>query len=262
MGTVISEYMSRVKKYHFLFEELVKRDFKQKYKRTILGMGWSILSPLLMLLVMHAVFSQYFGRGIDYYTTYLFCGNLIFSYFSEATNSGMTALTGNASIISKINVPKYIFLLSKNISSLINFFLTLLVFFVFVYNDGIFFSLKFFFLLFPILCLFIFNIGMGMIISAMFVFFKDIGYLYSVFTTMLMYLSAIFYNIEILKPEYQKIFFFNPVFCYINYFRTVVIHNEIPSMEQHLLCGFYALFFSLLGAYVYKKYNHRFLYYL
>ena len=88
----------KLKEYQFLFEELVKRDFKKKYKRTILGMGWSMLMPLLTLLVMKLVFEQFFGRNIEHFTTYLFCGNLLFSWFSESTNHGMRSLYGNASI--------------------------------------------------------------------------------------------------------------------------------------------------------------------
>ena len=107
-----------LKRRRFLCEELVKRDFKKKYKRTILGMGWSILSPLLSLLVMRIVFSHFFASNIAHYTTYLFCGNLLFSYFSESTRTGMGALMSNAGIFSKVNIPKYLFLLSKNTSSL------------------------------------------------------------------------------------------------------------------------------------------------
>ena len=105
----------KLKQHQFLFEELVKRDFKKKYKRTILGVGWSVLSPLLTLLVMKIVFTQFFGRTMEHYTTYLFCGNLIFSYFTEATREGMLALMSNAPIFTKVNVPKYLFLFSKNV---------------------------------------------------------------------------------------------------------------------------------------------------
>ena len=123
--------IQKSKRYQFLFEELVKRDFKKKYKKTVLGMVWSILSPLLTLLVMRMVFTQFFGEHTPHYTTYLFCGNLIFSCFNEATGQGMTSLLDNADIFSKVNVPKYLFLMSKNIQTLINFGLTLCVFFVF-----------------------------------------------------------------------------------------------------------------------------------
>lgn len=140
----------KLMKYQFLFEELVKRDFKKKYKRTVLGMVWSVLSPLLTLLVMRIVFTQFFGRNMAHYTTYLFCGNLVFSYFSESTSQGMTSLMGNAGIFTKVNVPKYLFLFSKNIQTLINFCLTLCVFFVFCILDQITFTWRFILLLYPI----------------------------------------------------------------------------------------------------------------
>ena len=96
--------LQKMRKYQFLFEELVKRDFKKKYKRTVLGMFWSVLSPLLMLLVMSLVFTQFFGRSTPHYTIYLFSGQLVFSYFTDATNSGMSSLMDNSTIFSKINV--------------------------------------------------------------------------------------------------------------------------------------------------------------
>ena len=93
--------LEKYKRHQFLFEELVKRDFKKKYKRTVLGMLWSVLSPLLTLLVMRLVFTQFFGRNTPHYTTYLFCGNLIFAFFNESTSQGMSSLMGNAAIFTK-----------------------------------------------------------------------------------------------------------------------------------------------------------------
>jgi len=170
--------LNKIRKYKFLFEELVKRDFKKKYKRTVLGILWSLLSPLLTLLVMRIVFTEFFGRTTNHYTTYLFAGTLVFSYFSDATNQGMSSLVDNAGIFTKVNVPKYLFLLSKNVSSLINFGLTFLIFLGFCLLDGIAFHWKFLLLVYPIVCLVFFNIGVGSILSALYVFFKDIQYLY------------------------------------------------------------------------------------
>lgn len=254
--------MNNVFKYKFLFEELVKRDFKQKYKRTVLGMWWSVLSPLLQLFVMSLVFKQFFGRTVAHYTIYLFCGNLVFSYFKESTNGGMNSLMSNSRIFTKVNIPKWMFLLSKNVSSLINFGLTLCVFFLFVFLDGIKFDLKFLALIYPILCLVVFNIGIGLILSALFVFFRDIGYLYDIFTLLLMYMSAIFYTVDNLSVMFQRLLLCNPIYCYIKYFRLIVLGNTIPSIEYHLLCAAYALIALLVGAWIYKKYNHKFLYYV
>ncbi len=254
--------IQQVKKYQFLFSELVKRDFKKKYKRTVLGMVWSILSPLLQLAVMAIVFTRFFGRNTEHYIIYLFSGNLIFSFYKEATNGGMHALMQNANIIKKINVPKYLFMLSKEVSSCINFGLTLIIYFLFVAIDGIPFSFKFIALLYPIACLVIFNIGVGFILSAMFVIFKDVQYLYEIFTQLLMYLSAIFYTTEAYPEHIQKLFYLNPVYTYIDYFRSIVIDGVFPGAVHHLLCAGYALLVLLVGMFIYKKYNYKFMYYI
>lgn len=254
--------LEKMKKHRFLFEELVKRDFKKKYKRTVLGVAWSMLAPLLTLLVMAVVFTQFFGRSTPHYIIYMFAGNLVFFYYREATGGGMRALVDNASIFTKANVPKYLFVFSKNVSSLINFGLTLIIFFLFVAIDGIQFTWKFFMLIYPIGCLLAFNIGVGLILSALYIIFKDVQYLYDVFTTLLMYLSAIFYTIDSFPIYMQQLFYLNPVFVYITYFRTIVIHNTVPSLSYHLLCAFYALLALVIGGYIYKKYNYKFLYYV
>ncbi len=253
---------SKLKEHRFLFEELVKRDFKKKYKRTVLGMAWSVLSPLLQLLVMTLVFTRFFGRNTPHYTIYIFCGTLIFSYFSEATKGGMTTIMGNAQIFTKINVPKYLFLLSKNVQSLINFGLILVVFFVFVAFDGLPFTWKFLCLLYPICCLILFNIGVGMILSALYVFFRDVQYLYDVFTMLLMYMSAIFYRIDHYSYWGQCAFLLNPIYLFIRYFRKIVIEATIPTVWFHLLMLLYVLIVLSIGCLMYKKFNTRFLYYV
>ena len=225
-------------------------------------MAWSILSPLLTLFVMSLVFSQFFGRSMEHYTIYLFCGNLVFSYFRESTTGGMNALISNASIFTKVNVPKYMFLLSKNVSALINFGLTLCVFFLFALIDRVQFGLHFLALLYPICCLVVFNIGMGLILSALFVFFRDTSYLYDVFTMLLMYMSAIFYTVDTLPSFMQGLLLGNPIYCYIKYFRIVVLDGNIPSLNYHLLCAFYAILLVAIGGFIYKKFNHKFLYYV
>ena len=254
--------LKRWKQYRFLFEELVKRDFKKKYKRTILGMGWSLLSPLLMLLVMRLVFTQFFGRNTPHYTTYLFCGNLIFSYFSDASKSGMSSLMENAKVFTKVTVPKYLFLFSKNVQTFISFLLTLVIFFLFVAIDHLPFTWKFICLLYPICMLILFNIGVGLILSAMYVFFRDMKYLYDVFLKLLGYMSAIFYTIDKYSAMGQNLFLLNPVYLFIRYFRKIVIEATIPSVWFHLLMLADVTIVLAIGCWVYKKYNHKFLYYV
>lgn len=257
----LSRSIERFKKNLFLFQELVSRDFKQKYKGTALGMVWSVLSPLLTLLIMKIIFTEFFGRNTPHYTIYLFAGNITMSYFREATRGGMNSLTSNSAIISKINVPKYLFLFSKNVSACINFFLTVGVFFIFCIFDHIHFGFHMFMLIFAYLALILLNVGVGMILSVVYVFFRDTTYLYDIFLTLLNYLSAIFYTVDRFSGKVQKLFLLNPVYVVIKYIRTIVIDCNIPSIQYHFLMFAYPIFFISLGSYLYKKYNHQFIYY-
>ena len=249
-------------KHKFLFEELVKRDFKKKYKRTVLGMGWSMLAPLLTLFVMKVVFEQFFGRDAPNYTTYLFCGLLVFNWFAESTNGGMRSLYANAPIFTKVNVPKYLFLFAANVQTLINFALALLVFFFFCWLDGIAFTWRFVLLLYPIMTLLLFNVGVGMILSALYIFFRDMDYLWRVFVQLLMYGSAIFYRVDKMPESLQTVFAFNPVYRHVAYVREIVLAGAVPSAATHLTLAGFALAAFLVGAFMYKRYNTRFLYYV
>ena len=247
--------LQKMRKHQFLFQQLVHRDFTKKYKRTVLGVAWSVLSPLLTLLVMNVIFGTLLGSDIEHYTIYLFSGQLVFSFFNESTNEGMTSLLNNADIFTKVNVPKYMFLLSKNISSLINFGITLCIYFLFVLINGIPITWRFILLLYPIVCLVMFNVGVGLILSAAYVFFRDIQYLYGIFTMLLMYMSAIFYSIDTFPQIGRNLFLVNPVYVYIRYFRKIVIENTIPSVWFHLIAIGYALIALLVGFFIYKKKN-------
>ena len=253
--------MEKILRHTFLFEELVKRDFTLKYKRTVLGMLWSVLSPLCTLLIMWIVFKDILGSNINHFAIYMFSGQLVFSFFSDATTQGMTSLLDNASIFTKVNIPKYLFLLSKNISSLINFGLTLLLLMVFVLLDGLSITPMYLLLLYPICCLIAFNIGMGLILSALFVFFRDMQYLWSVFTQLIMWVSAIFYSTSDFDENIRKIFLINPLYAFISYFRSVILDGTVPTIGSHCVILGYTMAVLLAGAFTYKKYNHEFLYY-
>lgn len=251
-----------IEKNSFLFEELVKRDFKKKYKRTVLGIFWSLLSPLMMLGVISFVFSQFFGRTIEYFVLYVLAGQIVFAYFSESTNTGMVSLLNNANIFSKINVPKFLFVLSRNVSALINFILTVVIFFCFVFAYGIEPNLLMLLIFYPIICLIIFNYGIGLVLSAFYIFFRDMQYLYSLLLQIVMYGSAIFYSIDMLSKSYQVVFYFNPLYLYITFIRDVVIYNRIPELWFVVLCGLYAVTAMVFGLLIYKKYNYKFVYYI
>ena len=254
--------LQTLKKHRFLFEELVKRDFDRKYKGTAFGALWSILNPLLSLLIMRVVFGHFFGSSIPHYTTYLFCGMVVFNFFSESTAEGMQALAGNAHIFTKVNVPKYLFLLSKNTQTLINFAITLCVFFLFCAIDKIAFTWKFLALAYPVFMLLVFNLGMGFLLSALYVFFRDMQYLWAVLTQLLLYVSAVFYSIDTFSVHARNAFLLNPIYLFIRYFRKIVIDSVIPSPGFHILMAVDTLAVLLLGIWIYRKYDTEFLYYI
>jgi ABC-2 type transport system permease protein len=246
----------------FLIEQLVKRNFTKKYKRTLLGIVWSVLNPLLQLLVMKLVFSYFFGRNIPNYTTFLFSGLIIFDFYSQSTSQSMSSLVGNVGILKSVNISKYVFLIAQNIEVWINFILTFIVFLMFCAIDNVEFTWKFLLLTIPIMFLTIFNLGVGMILSILYIQFKDIQYLYGIFLRLLMYMSAIFYNLDIYPESAQKLFLLNPIYVFIQYFRLIVLHQTIPSVNIHLLMIFYTVFFGFIGAKMYRKYNKRLFYYV
>ena len=248
----------KLKKYWFMFTELVKRDFIARYKKTFLGVLWSVLNPVCEFFVMRMIFTNFFGRDTPYYTTYLFTGVIVMSLFSGSTTSGMSSLTSNSGIITSLNTPKILFLLSSNVANLINFGMTLIIYFIFMLIDGLTFRPIMLLMLYPIIFLVIFNIGTGMILSAMYVMFKDMQYIYGIFLKLLSYVSAIFYYVDKYDETIQKIFLINPVYDYITYIRTVVVYNEVPPLYLHLICGGYALGALLIGSLIYKYNSQKF----
>lgn len=256
-----TSFTDTIKQNRFLFEELVKRDFKKKYKRTILGMLWSVISPFLTFLVQLFIFGYLFRRGDSNYVIYLLTGNLMFHFFSDTTNTGMFSLYSNAAVLSKINVSKSIFLLSSNVAGVFNFLLTLLVYFLFMIFTGVNFGPHLILMIYPIVCMTIFNIGISYILSALFVFFRDIQYLYSIATTLLMYLSAIFYYADSLPANIQFVFAFNPIYRYIAYMRQLVIDSIVPDLTSHLICLGFAVGALVIGYLFHKKTEKNFVYY-
>jgi len=238
--------------YRFLLSELVRRDFVKKYKRTTFGILWSALSPLLLLLTMDLVFGTFFGRNMPHYTIYLFCGLLLFNYFSNTTRGAMTVLYSNASIYSKVPVPKHFFLTSHAVANFINFLVSLAVFFIFVAADGIHFRGNFVLLIYPIVCLFLINYGIGMFLSTLYIFFRDINYLYPVLCRIIMYASAIFYDVNILPGIMRRLLLCNPLYMCIDYFRQLIIHSTVPSISYHLVLTGMTLFCMLFGWFTYR----------
>lgn len=219
-----------------------------------------MLSPLLFFMAQAVIASKFFLRE-EHYISYLITGNIVYFYFTDATLNEMFAFQANGSIISKINVDKEIFLFSRSFSCLINFLFTMIDMVIVIAIDKMPFHWNFLMLIYPIICMFITFMGMGYILSVLYIFFKDTQYLWTVFTRVLMYFCAIFYKIDRFSPTAQKLFYVNPVFSYIQYFREIVIYNTIPSIELHVLCALYPVLFVLAGKFVFTLNEDKFAYY-
>ncbi len=255
-----------IKKYNFLIEQLVSRDFKVKYKRSILGVAWSLLYPLLTMAVMAVVFSRMFRfttPGVNY-LVYLLSGLTLFNYYTEATNLAMGSVVSNFGLISKVYLPKYIFPLTKCLFVGINFLLTLIPLYLVILCTGT--GLNVFHLLLPYdyLCLFMFTLGMGFLLAAVSVFMRDMFYIYGVVITLWTYLTPIMYDMSILGDHPAIIFLFkcNPMYQFITFARTIILYHSCPTVLQFVTCGLFGACFLLIGSIVFKKTQDKFIYYI
>ncbi|MDL2232650.1 ABC transporter permease [Ruminococcaceae bacterium OttesenSCG-928-L11] len=258
----IMPYLGNLKRFQPLLWQLVKRDFITRYKRSVLGVLWSLLSPLLTMLVMTLVFSHLFRGDIPYFPVYLLGGQIIFGFFTEATNSAMGSVIGGASMIKKVYVPKYIFPVSKVLSSLVNLCFSFLAFLlVFVFTGA---PWNWTFLLFPIpmLYTFVFSLGVGMFLSSVVVFFRDITYIYGIFLTALTYFTPLFYPVTILPDGVRQAMGFNPLYHFVDYFRSVTLYGTVPGLWENIVCVSFALCALFVGVGAFQSQQDKYILHL
>lgn len=221
-----------MKQYLFVIRELVSREIKRKYARSYLGVLWSVLNPLLSMAVMSLIFSTIFKRSIENFPIYYLTGNTFWSLFTGATNSAMTALVDNKNMLIKVKLPMEIFPLSRCFTALANFGYSMIAYIVMLFVFQI--RPNIYMLLVPVFAggLFLFSVGIGYLLSALYVLFGDVKHLYSVFLTIWMYLSAIFYPVSSTSPMMQAIITRNPVYNYIACARKCVLEGMLPSAEE------------------------------
>ncbi len=250
------------KKYMPLIQELVKRDLKLKYRRSILGYLWSLLNPLLMMIVMTIVFSYMFRFDIPNYPLYLICGQTLFTFFNESTNLSMYSVINNASLIKKVYIPKYIFPVSKVVSSFITMSFSLVAILIVMLFTGTPVHLSMLLFWAPLLMLLVFSCGVGMILSALAVQFRDLTHLYGVITMAWMYLTPIFYPIEAIPQNVAGFIAGNPLNTYISLFREIVLYGTIPGWEAWAMGALMALLSLAAGTLVFRKLQKNFILYI
>ncbi len=261
--TLFQQRLKNSWQYRDLLKQLVMRDIKLKYRRSFLGYLWSVLNPLLIMIVMTVVFSTMFSRNIENFPVYLFCGQLMFNFMNTSTHQAIFSITGNAALLKKTYVPKYIFTVSKITSGLVDFFFSLGALLIVMIATRAKFTPYMLLIPFVALQLYVFCVGLGMFLAQANVFFRDIQYIYNAITTAWMYLTPIFYPIESLPEKViWMVKHLNPMYFYVGQFRDLVYYGQIPGPKIMFAGCVTAVLMLFIGIKSFLRTQHRFILYI
>lgn len=242
---------------HFLLKQLIKKNFTAKYKDSILGILWSFINPLLTMLLLTAIFSTIFSGNIANYPVYFLAGRCLFDFFSAGTKIAMNSIKGNSGILKRIYVPRYIFAFGGICSEFINFIISLIILVAVMYLTGLHLTLISVLAIVPMIILFVMVVGIGLILSIVCTYFRDIEYLYNIFTILLMYASALFYPAEIIPEALRQYLYLNPVYLLIDQFRDIIMYNTLPNIMSVINTSLFALIVLVAGVIIFTKYQRK-----
>lgn len=261
-----SHFLEMFDKYKSLLYELTRKNIKLKYRDSWLGIFWSFLQPLLTMAVLSVVFGNIFGAEREYivcYPVYLFSGRLLFEFFTSSSKMALNSFRSNAAIIKKVYVPKYMYPLSGILSNFVTFSISILCYIcVWIFfkltgmSDGGELTLTPYVLLFfiPMAILLMFVVGVGLILSILQVYFRDIQYIWDVFCTLLFYMVPAIYHINSIKSDWTRaIIQINPLYSMIELFRQCVLYGEPMQWQMLLYALAWALGVLLIGIFIFNK---------
>ena len=249
-------------KFISLFGELVKRDLRLKYRRSVLGYFWSLLNPLMMMTVMMIVFSYMFRFEIENYPLYLICGQTMFNFFNESTTRAMYSIIDNGTLLKKVYVPKYVFPVSKVLSCFTTMSFSLVAILIVMVATRVRFHFTILLFWIPMLYLLAFCCGMALVLSALAIRFRDVIHLYSVLIMAWMYATPVFYPIEAVPPQVAQLIRLNPMYIFITLFRELLLYGRVPGIGLWMSGAAMALLAIGLGALVFGKLQKTFIYYI
>lgn len=242
----------------FLLEEIVKKNFISKYKDSVLGIFWTILSPILMMAMFTIIFSTIFKRNIDNFPVYFLCGWCLFSFFSRGISVAMSSLKSNSNILKRTPAPKHVFVLGAVISEFLNFLIMIVILVcVMIVTHCPFKIIPIICSVIPLISLFVIIIGLGLVVSIACVYYSDIQHLWSVVSMMLMYAAAIFYPMEIIPEPFRHYLCLNPIYWCIDQFRYFVYQGTFPSILAILNLVLLSIIILVFGIIVFKKYERK-----
>lgn len=259
----IRKYLQNFLRYKYLLFELIKKNIKLKYRRSYLGILWTLVEPLLTMMVLTLVFGTFFGKGDPQYPVYILSGRLLYSFFSSGTKAGLKSISSNSSMIKKVYVPKYIYVLSAVLSNFITFLISLIV----LVGVGIALKVQVtpytIQAVVPLLILLVLTLGCGLILSTLNVFFRDIEYIWSVVTMLIMYASAIFYSpAKVIGTGNGWVFDVNPLYMCIANFRDAVLYGRAMDMKCCLVSAAVAVLTVVVGSIMFVKKQDKFILYI
>jgi len=247
-------------KYAQLIRLLVNRELTLRYKRSVIGIGWSLLNPILTSLVLWYVFSFVFASRLpngQQFAPYLMAGILLYTFFNQSLMQSAESIANNAGVLTKIFIPPQVFAVSSALAGLINFVIGLLplALVCFISGQSIAWTLP---LVFVIgISLAFLSAGLGLAISIMFIRFDDTRNIVNVLLLILMYLTPVFYPVSIMNPTIQKIIHWNPLTSYLDAFRWAFSNNASPTIFSWIYMAIWSIGALLLGTYVFKKFWPR-----
>lgn len=250
------------KRFTPLLRELVSRDIKVRYRHSVLGVIWTVLNPLLMMVVISFVFSTLFKQSIPNFPIYYLSGSVLFSFFSESTTNGLHAIIVNAPLIKKVYIPQYMFPLSNVLSALVNLGFSLAAMLLMMIFTGAPFFPTLLLIPIPVFYTFIFSVGFALLLSALTVFFRDIAHFYGVLILAWTYATPIFYPESILPETALKLERFNPLYHLISFMRRLVLEGRFPGWKENLCCFLIGLGTLALGLLVFRKKQDKFVLYV
>lgn len=255
----MKRYIQNFMKFKPLLSELVARDIKIKYRRSVLGVVWTLLNPLCMMIILSIVFSNLFKFDVENFPLYILSGQVIFNFFSNATTDAMSSIIGNAALIKKVYVPKYLFVLSRVFSSFINLLASFTALLIVMLAMRVELNWTVILAVIPLILVTVFSLGVGLLLAAITVKFRDVMHLYSVFTTGLLYLTPVIYPISILPPSIKIIVLANPLTNMLQMLREVMFNRGIPSFGAVMLGVAEAIVALAIGLYVFYKNQDQFI---
>lgn len=254
-------------KNRFILKQLVTKDFKRKYRRSVLGIAWSVLNPLMMMVIMSIVFSFVFRADIENYPLYLILGNITFSFMSESTSQALMSFIDAAPLLKKVRVSRFVFPVQKVLFALVNFTFSLVAVALVMLWFRVVPTWHIIWLPVCLFLLVLFCSGIGLIVGSLAVFFRDVVHLWSVILTAWTYLTPIFWVPTQLAANgapawVMSIVELNPMYGFVTFMRDIFLWNQNPSVQTFALCAIWAVVMLGIGILVFRKTQHKFILYI